>query len=298
MIGLLAMQRFAYDGHVGYFASCFLLGSFFAYLLAMKLLIPFYPHEDGEHHFLTPAHGIDAAVSVDATVSPRVVAQLGNYGAVSATAADINDDEEQPVPSRSNGNSRTYDEPVLPVHVTTLKNLAEISEKIKKTVIPPFHLDESQLKERWMMVLGVSLFYITLLSEMCLFLSVKFSTMLGLKHHLTGLIVVALGAQIPDTFASMAVARQGEGPSALSNAIGSQVLNINLGIGLPFFISNVVRGVPVPVVEQNQVNSGLAVIVAVLVLLICAFANKMVLGKYSAMVLGLTYVGCVAFAFT
>ncbi len=43
-----------------------------------------------------------------------------------------------------------------------------------------------------------------------------------------------MGAEVPDTFASVSVARRGYGSMALANALGSQITNILLGLGLPY----------------------------------------------------------------
>ena len=48
-----------------------------------------------------------------------------------------------------------------------------------------------------------------------------------------GLAVVAIGAEIPDTIQSVTVARKGYGSMAVSNGLGSQICNINIGLGLP-----------------------------------------------------------------
>lgn len=53
-----------------------------------------------------------------------------------------------------------------------------------------------------------------------------------------GLVVVSIGAEIPDAVSSMTVARRGYGSMAVSNAIGSQIINILIGLGLPWFMSN------------------------------------------------------------
>ena len=50
--------------------------------------------------------------------------------------------------------------------------------------------------------------------------------------------VVAIGAEIPDTIQSVAVARRGYGSMAVSNSCGSQIINILVGLGLPWFITN------------------------------------------------------------
>merc|ERR1711865_802666 len=49
--------------------------------------------------------------------------------------------------------------------------------------------------------------------------------------------LVAAGTSIPDALGSIAVAREGHGDMAVSNAIGSNVFDIFLGLGLPWFLS-------------------------------------------------------------
>uniref|UniRef100_A0A1I8FNM0 Na_Ca_ex domain-containing protein n=1 Tax=Macrostomum lignano TaxID=282301 RepID=A0A1I8FNM0_9PLAT len=50
------------------------------------------------------------------------------------------------------------------------------------------------------------------------------------------LVVLAAGTSIPDLLSSIIVVKDGSGDMAVSNAIGSNVFDIDLGLGLPFFI--------------------------------------------------------------
>lgn len=52
-----------------------------------------------------------------------------------------------------------------------------------------------------------------------------------------GLAVVAVGAEIPDTIQSVTVAKKGYGSMAVSNGLGSQICNVNIGLGLPWVVS-------------------------------------------------------------
>lgn len=52
-----------------------------------------------------------------------------------------------------------------------------------------------------------------------------------------GATLVSLGAEIPDTISSISLARKGHSDGAMAGAIGSQVINITLGVGLPALIS-------------------------------------------------------------
>ena len=57
-----------------------------------------------------------------------------------------------------------------------------------------------------------------------------------------GLLTIAIGAEIPDTIQSVTMAKRGYGSMAVSNALGSQIINIALGLGLSWLIANIVQG--------------------------------------------------------
>ena len=71
---------------------------------------------------------------------------------------------------------------------------------------------------------------------------------LGLSNHSSlggewfGLVLISIGAEIPDAIQSITVARRGYGSMAVSNAIGSQIINILIGLGLPWMITNLIPG--------------------------------------------------------
>jgi K+-dependent Na+/Ca+ exchanger-like protein len=67
-----------------------------------------------------------------------------------------------------------------------------------------------------------------------------------------GLVLVALGAEIPDMIQSVTVARRGYGSMATSNCIGSQITNILVGLGLPWFISIAATGKPIIIAGHEK----------------------------------------------
>jgi len=60
---------------------------------------------------------------------------------------------------------------------------------------------------------------------------------IGVGTTTIGATLVSLGAEIPDTISSVSLARNGHHDGAMAGAIGSQVINITLGVGLPALIS-------------------------------------------------------------
>ena len=89
----------------------------------------------------------------------------------------------------------------------------------------------------------------------------------------------------------MAVAKHGEGPSSIANAIGSQVLNICVGIGLPFLLSNLLRGHPVELLPSS--NSGHLIFGTVLTFLMLVVVERVTLKTRDAILLFALYVGVI-----
>src|SRR5690606_15067794 len=64
-----------------------------------------------------------------------------------------------------------------------------------RMLIPPFNYDERTVKSRYGWILFISIFYVSILSELALYFAETLSDEIGVSHHLTGLVLVALGAQ-------------------------------------------------------------------------------------------------------
>merc|ERR1719454_1893254 len=86
---------------------------------------------------------------------------------------------------------------------------------------------------------GFALFTISILwIGICTYVMVDSTNRIGIiltvPPFVTGLIFLAAGTSIPDTLGSIAVARQGEGDMAIANALGSNVFDILIGLGVPW----------------------------------------------------------------
>ncbi|XP_071477467.1 sodium/potassium/calcium exchanger 1-like [Diadema antillarum] len=88
----------------------------------------------------------------------------------------------------------------------------------------------------------LSIFWIAALSFGMVTLVIKMGCILNVNEFTMGLVIVAIGTSVPDALSSILVARDGYGDMAVSNAIGSNVFDINLGLGLPFLIRVLVKG--------------------------------------------------------
>ncbi|ETW02417.1 hypothetical protein H310_05931 [Aphanomyces invadans] len=114
----------------------------------------------------------------------------------------------------------------------------------------------------------LSLAYVTVFSAGVLYCTRKISADLHLSTTTTGVTLLALGAQIPDAIASVSLARAGHADAAVCNAIGSQVINVSLGSGLPLAISTFYYG-SVNMAYENEIMlwKSLAVVIGSYLLL-------------------------------
>jgi len=88
----------------------------------------------------------------------------------------------------------------------------------------------------------VSLLWITILSYFMVTLMEKIGCVWGISSFIMGLTLLAAGTSVPDALGSIAVAKEGEGDMAVSNAIGSNVFDICMGLGLPWVIATAIDG--------------------------------------------------------
>lgn len=88
--------------------------------------------------------------------------------------------------------------------------------------------------------------------------------LIGIPAPAMGLTVLAAGTSVPDALASISVARDGAGDMAVSNAIGSNVFDILLGLGLPWFIGGLVKDITITI----SVEPITTVVVPILILFV------------------------------
>jgi Ca2+/Na+ antiporter len=57
-----------------------------------------------------------------------------------------------------------------------------------------------------------------------------------------GVLVLAVGTSVPDAIGSMIAARNGEADMAIANAVGSNVFDVLLGLGFPWWLAIIIKG--------------------------------------------------------
>ncbi|XP_034161327.2 sodium/potassium/calcium exchanger 5 [Pangasianodon hypophthalmus] len=97
---------------------------------------------------------------------------------------------------------------------------------------------------------------------------------LEIPDTVMGLTLLAAGTSIPDTIASVMVAREGKGDMAMSNIVGSNVFDM-LCLGLPWFIKTafVDPSSPVVVNSTGLVFTTSSLLISILILFIATHIN-------------------------
>lgn len=99
-------------------------------------------------------------------------------------------------------------------------------------------------------------------------------TTLGIPDTVMGLTFVAAGVSIPDALSSIAVIKEGYGDMAVSNAVGSNVFDILVCLGLPWLIQTtiLVPGGHVNVISKgNILEHAPKILIMIIEILICNF---------------------------
>ena len=102
-------------------------------------------------------------------------------------------------------------------------------------------------KGRHLVTFFTSIAWIGVLSYFLVTWASKLGCLWGIHPAIMGVTVLAAGTSVPDAIGSLLVARDGQGDMAVSNAIGSNVFDILLGLGLPWTLGTLIFQKPIEV---------------------------------------------------
>ena len=134
--------------------------------------------------------------------------------------------------------------------------------------------------EKYWLVFFMSIAFIAGLSWVLVESAVGISVILHIPAVIIGLTVLAAGTSIPDLMSSLIVARQGRGGMAISNAIGSNIFDILIGLGLPWLIVTI-GGKIIPVATENLNSSIILLFATVIAVLGFLAAKKWHINKFA-----------------
>merc|ERR1712032_302878 len=123
--------------------------------------------------------------------------------------------------------------------------------------------------ESWYVVtFSMSIAWIGILSFVMVDCATRASCVLEIPELVIGLLVLSVGTSVPDALSSIIVAKQGHGNMAVCNALGSNIFNILLGLGLPWMIKILQTGQPYSVPGFEKIGEPILLLLAFLLLFV------------------------------
>ncbi|ELR69020.1 solute carrier family 24 [Fulvivirga imtechensis AK7] len=124
--------------------------------------------------------------------------------------------------------------------------------------------------------------------------AIGISQILDIPEIIIALTVLAVGTSIPDMISSVIVAKQGRGGMAVSNAVGSNIFDILIGLGLPWLLITLIKGSSISTQAEGLNESVILLLASVLLIFIAFLISRWRIGQrlgYTLIVIYLLYIG-------
>ncbi|GJQ80372.1 hypothetical protein Trydic_g12235 [Trypoxylus dichotomus] len=144
----------------------------------------------------------------------------------------------------------------------------------------------------------VSMVWISFYSYFMVWMITIIGSTLNIPDTVMGLTFVAAGVSVPDALSSIAVLKEGYGDMAVSNAVGSNVFDILVCLGLPWFIQTAIikPGSHVNVISKGLTYSTLSLLSTVVFLVGATHLNGWKLDRKYGIILMIWYLIFITFA--
>ncbi|KAF2882601.1 hypothetical protein ILUMI_23569 [Ignelater luminosus] len=165
-----------------------------------------------------------------------------------------------------------------------------------KKTMPDCRTD--QYKNWYPFTFFISMVWISFYSYFMVWMITIIGTTLGIPDTVMGLTFVAAGVSVPDALSSIAVIKEGYGDMAVSNAVGSNVFDILICLGLPWFIQTAIikPGSHVNVISKGLTYSTLSLLSTVVFLVVATHLNGWKLDRKYGIILMIWYLLFITFA--
>lgn len=139
----------------------------------------------------------------------------------------------------------------------------------------------------------ISIVIIALTSYFMVESAVHVATILNIPGAIIGLTILAMGTSVPDLISSIIVAKKGKADMAVSNAVGSNVFDIFIGLGFIYVVYFLIINPEATsvAIDTNNLMSGIFLLFGTVVaLILLLMMQKWKLGKYSGFFLISMYI--------
>ncbi|XP_059490722.1 probable sodium/potassium/calcium exchanger CG1090 [Neocloeon triangulifer] len=153
-------------------------------------------------------------------------------------------------------------------------------------------------RDKYAVTFFMSMVWISFFSYIMVWMITVIGSTLGIPDTVMGLTFVAAGVSVPDALSSLAVVKEGYGDMAVSNAVGSNVFDILICLGLPWFLQTAIisPGSTVTVISKGLTYSTLSLLSTVAFLIIATHMNGWKLDRKYGWILMAWYLFFIIFA--
>ncbi|MDQ7024399.1 MAG: calcium/sodium antiporter [Anaerolineae bacterium] len=172
-----------------------------------------------------------------------------------------------------------------------------IFSSINKAITKVFGLIARDPEKQYLWAMIVSIAAIAGISWVLVEAAVAFAAALNLPTVLVSMTLLAAGTSAPDLIASVDVARDGRGSMAVANAVGSDIFDVLVGLGVPWIIGLTILSQGVIEVDTAGLTTSIFLLSATTVLLYIFLYTERRLTRREGWILLLAYVAYVGYAF-
>lgn len=169
--------------------------------------------------------------------------------------------------------------------------LVKWTKKALTLIIP----DPQKKKSAYLITFLMSIVAIAGLSYLLVESAINIGVFFRISPTIIALTVLAAGTSIPDLISSVIVAKQGRGDMAVSNAVGSNIFDILVGLGLPWMIAFGLGAQAITVGTENLLSSVFLLFATVVAILFVLITQKWTIGRKSGLILILFYIAYILY---
>jgi Ca2+/Na+ antiporter len=181
----------------------------------------------------------DLMLITETSLSSMAGSHAGGERGGSRGNGNVFEDIESAIPATTHSTflARTYELIVRFISIPIRKVFQYIMPTLYtvSTALPSQHPQYVPLS-RAITVLLVCFLCISLSASLIVMISESLIKYMHIDSTVVGATLVAFGSEIPDALSAIALARNGYFDGAIAGALGSQVINISIGVGLPSLI--------------------------------------------------------------
>ncbi|GMI08139.1 hypothetical protein TrLO_g14312 [Triparma laevis f. longispina] len=232
---ILLLALFFTDGVITAVESGIMWASYLLYILFMvfnEKILGMCKPPTTDAYKVTPEDDDAADAAVTALQEAGTFKEKGEEGSTEVKKEEVEEEEEEEGESRFALPDSASD---WPLFLLSLPFLAMFTVTIPDC-------GTKKWEKYYVASFVSSILWIGILCHIMVEFAVGIACIQAIDPIVMGVLVLAVGTSVPDAIGSMIAARNGEADMAIANAIGSNVFDVLLGLGFPWFLAILVKG--------------------------------------------------------